>query len=84
MPRPLTVLRRPFPSLSTARARSSRSSPRFVTLDGIFYFWLFTNSVDQVNPDIVGGLIVEIADRTVDLSVSSKIAKMNKALSDAV
>ncbi|CDM37161.1 hypothetical protein DTO013E5_9472 [Penicillium roqueforti] len=40
--------------------------------------------ITKVNPDIVGGLIVEIADRTVDLSVSSKIAKMNKALSDAV
>jgi F-type H+-transporting ATPase subunit O len=38
----------------------------------------------QVNPDLVGGLVVEIGGRTVDLSVSSKIAKMNKALTDAV
>ena len=41
-------------------------------------------NVLQVNPDLVGGLVVEIGDRTVDLSVSSKIAKMNKALTDAL
>jgi F-type H+-transporting ATPase subunit O len=40
--------------------------------------------VTKVNPDLVGGLVVEIGDRTVDLSVSSKIAKMNKALTDAL
>jgi F-type H+-transporting ATPase subunit O len=39
---------------------------------------------NQVNPDIVGGLVVEIGDRTIDLSVSSKIAKMNKLLSDTL
>jgi F-type H+-transporting ATPase subunit O len=38
----------------------------------------------QVNPDVLGGLIVEIGDRTIDLSVSSKIAKMNKLLTDAL
>ncbi|KAL4933463.1 F1F0 ATP synthase subunit 5 [Aspergillus undulatus] len=40
--------------------------------------------VSQVKPDIVGGLVVEIGDRTIDLSVSSKIAKLNKALTDAL
>ncbi len=39
---------------------------------------------EQVNPDIIGGLIVEIGDRTIDLSVSSKISKMNKLLTDAL
>jgi F-type H+-transporting ATPase subunit O len=38
----------------------------------------------QVDPDIRGGLIVEIGDRTIDLSVSSKIAKMNKLLRDTL
>jgi F-type H+-transporting ATPase subunit O len=38
----------------------------------------------QVNPDIVGGLVVEIGGRTVDLSVSSKINKLNKALTDVL
>ncbi|CAG7983538.1 unnamed protein product [Penicillium salamii] len=41
-------------------------------------------TIIQVNPELVGGLVVEIGGRTVDLSVSSKIAKMNKALTDAL
>ncbi|WEW57172.1 ATP synthase F0 subcomplex subunit OSCP atp5 [Emydomyces testavorans] len=40
--------------------------------------------VTKINPDVVGGLVVEIGDRTIDLSVSSKIAKLNKALTDAL
>lgn len=42
------------------------------------------NGPSQVNPDIVGGLVVEVGDRTIDLSVSSKLAKMNKLLTDAL
>jgi F-type H+-transporting ATPase subunit O len=38
----------------------------------------------QVSPDILGGLIVEIGDRTIDYSVASKISKMNKMLTDVV
>jgi F0F1-type ATP synthase delta subunit len=38
--------------------------------------------VSKVNPEIRGGLIVEIGDRTIDLSVSAKMAKMNKLLRD--
>ncbi|KAJ4857510.1 ribose 5-phosphate isomerase A (phosphoriboisomerase a) domain-containing protein [Trichoderma breve] len=37
---------------------------------------------NAVNPEIVGGLIVEVGDRTIDLSVSARIAKMNKLLTD--
>lgn len=39
---------------------------------------------NRVNPDILGGLVVEVGDRTVDLSVSAKIAKLNKLLSDDI
>jgi F-type H+-transporting ATPase subunit O len=39
---------------------------------------------NDVNPDIVGGLVVEIGDRTIDLSVSARIAKMNKLLNDTL
>ncbi|KAL8282016.1 hypothetical protein RB601_000156 [Gaeumannomyces tritici] len=39
---------------------------------------------NKVNTDIIGGLVVEIGDRTIDLSVSSKIAKMNKLLTDTL
>ncbi|EEH23015.1 ATP synthase F1, delta subunit [Paracoccidioides brasiliensis Pb03] len=40
--------------------------------------------VPKINPDLVGGLVVEVGDRTVDLSVSSKIAKLNKVLTDTL
>ncbi|KAI2631707.1 OSCP-domain-containing protein [Xylaria nigripes] len=39
---------------------------------------------NEVNPDILGGLVVEIGDRTIDLSVASKLAKMNKLLTDTL
>lgn len=42
------------------------------------------DNISQVTPDIRGGLIVEIGDRTIDLSVSSKMAKMNKLLQEAL
>ncbi|RIA95516.1 ATP synthase delta subunit-domain-containing protein [Glomus cerebriforme] len=36
---------------------------------------------NKVNPSILGGLVVEIgSDKTIDLSVSSKLAKLNKLL----
>ncbi|CAG9938973.1 unnamed protein product [Clonostachys rosea f. rosea IK726] len=39
---------------------------------------------NSVNPEIVGGLVVEIGDRTIDLSVAARIAKMNKLLTDSL
>lgn len=39
---------------------------------------------NEVKPEIVGGLVVEIGDRTIDLSVSARIAKMNKLLTDSL
>ncbi|KAI9055880.1 hypothetical protein LZ554_000818 [Drepanopeziza brunnea f. sp. 'monogermtubi'] len=39
---------------------------------------------NKVDPDILGGLVVEIGDRTIDLSVSARIAKMNKLLTDTL
>lgn len=39
---------------------------------------------NDVNPEILGGLVVEVGDKTVDLSVSSKVAKLNSALSEAL
>jgi F-type H+-transporting ATPase subunit O len=41
-------------------------------------------TVTKVDPDMLGGLVVEIGERTIDLSVSSKIAKLNKMLTDIV
>lgn len=39
---------------------------------------------NKVDADIQGGLIVEVGDRTVDLSVASKVAKLNQALKEAI
>lgn len=38
----------------------------------------------KVDPKILGGVILEIGDKTVDLSVASCLAKINKALEDSV
>lgn len=35
---------------------------------------------NKVNETILGGLIVEIGDRTIDLSVQSRISKLNQLL----
>ncbi|KAL2912385.1 ATP synthase F0 subcomplex subunit OSCP atp5 [Polyrhizophydium stewartii] len=39
---------------------------------------------DLVDPEIIGGLVIEIGDKTIDLSVSSKVTKLNNLLSQAV
>ncbi|KAM6505464.1 ATP synthase F0 subcomplex subunit OSCP atp5 [Fusarium solani] len=39
---------------------------------------------NKVDPEIVGGLIVAVGDRTIDLSVCSRIAKMNKLLTGSL
>jgi len=38
----------------------------------------------KVNPELLGGLVVEIGERTIDLSVSSKINRLNKMLTETV
>ncbi|OMJ07999.1 ATP synthase subunit 5, mitochondrial [Smittium culicis] len=40
--------------------------------------------VNTVNPSIIGGMVVEFGDFTVDMSVSSKIAKLDKLLTDSI
>jgi F-type H+-transporting ATPase subunit O len=40
--------------------------------------------VTKVNPEILGGLIVEIGERTIDYSVAAKVSRLNKLLVDAV
>ncbi|AAS50301.1 AAL065Cp [Eremothecium gossypii ATCC 10895] len=37
-----------------------------------------------VKPEIQGGLIVEVADRTVDLSIASRISKLNQVLKESI
>jgi len=40
---------------------------------------------NKVNPSILGGLVIELGgDETIDLSAASKIAKLNKLLTDVI
>ncbi|CAN6603185.1 ATP synthase subunit 5, mitochondrial [Trichomonascus vanleenenianus] len=40
--------------------------------------------VNNVKPDILGGLVVEIGNETVDVSVSNQIGKLNKLLTETL
>ncbi|KAI9322860.1 OSCP/delta subunit of ATPase [Dichotomocladium elegans] len=39
---------------------------------------------NKVKADILGGILVEIGDKSIDLTVSSKVAKLNKLITDSV
>ncbi|ODQ66090.1 F-type H+-transporting ATPase oligomycin sensitivity conferral protein [Nadsonia fulvescens var. elongata DSM 6958] len=39
---------------------------------------------NKVNSDILGGLVVEIGDKTVDLSVQTKVTRLNQALNESI
>ncbi|KAI8393282.1 OSCP/delta subunit of ATPase [Radiomyces spectabilis] len=39
---------------------------------------------NKVRPDILGGLLVEIGDKSIDLTVSAKLSKLNKLVTDSV
>jgi len=39
---------------------------------------------NSVNPEILGGLVVEVGDKTVDLSVQAKVARLNQTLKEAL
>ncbi|KAF9356597.1 ATP synthase F0 subcomplex subunit OSCP atp5 [Mortierella sp. AD094] len=39
---------------------------------------------NKVNPSILGGLVVEFGDKTIDLSVSSKISKLNQLIQEGI
>jgi F-type H+-transporting ATPase subunit O len=38
----------------------------------------------QIDAEIIGGLVIEVGEKTLDLSISSKLTKMNNLLSQAV
>ncbi|CAE6458396.1 unnamed protein product [Rhizoctonia solani] len=40
--------------------------------------------INKVNPSILGGLLVDFGDKTIDLSVSSKVNKLNALLQQSV
>ena len=38
-------------------------------------------SVVQINPSVLGGVVVDFGDKTIDLSVASRVNKLNNLLS---
>lgn len=38
----------------------------------------------RIDPSIMGGMIVEIGDRSIDLSLASRVAKLNKLITESV
>jgi len=39
---------------------------------------------NKVNPSVLGGLVVDFGEKTIDLSVSSRISKLNNLLNESV
>lgn len=39
---------------------------------------------NEVDPSILGGLIVEVGEKSVDMSVQTKVTKLNKAISESI
>lgn len=39
---------------------------------------------NKVDPEILGGLVVDVADKTVDLSIASKVSRLNQALGESL
>ncbi|CAI5758499.1 unnamed protein product [Candida verbasci] len=37
---------------------------------------------NSVNPELLGGLVVEVGDRTLDVSIANKVSKLNKTLKE--
>ncbi|KAG2231883.1 OSCP/delta subunit of ATPase [Thamnidium elegans] len=39
---------------------------------------------NKVKPDILGGIMVEVGDKSIDLTVSAKLSKLNKLITDSI
>ncbi|KAJ2160045.1 ATP synthase F0 subcomplex subunit OSCP atp5 [Coemansia sp. RSA 552] len=55
-----------------------------VTKGGLIKDFKEVNVVNKVNPSILGGMVVEFGDYTIDMSVSSRVAKLEKLLTDSI
>ncbi|KAI9468802.1 ATP synthase F0 subcomplex subunit OSCP atp5 [Coemansia sp. RSA 989] len=55
-----------------------------LTKGGLIKNFKEVNVVNKVNPNIMGGMIVEFGDYTIDMSVSSRLAKIEKLLTDSI
>ncbi|KAI8853132.1 OSCP/delta subunit of ATPase [Chytridium lagenaria] len=42
------------------------------------------NLTNKVDPSILGGLVIEVGDKTIDLSVSAKVTKLDRILKESI
>ncbi|KAJ1725008.1 ATP synthase F0 subcomplex subunit OSCP atp5 [Coemansia erecta] len=55
-----------------------------LTKGGMIKDFKEVNVVNKVNPSLLGGMVVEFGDYTIDMSVSSRLAKLEKLLTDSI
>ncbi|KAJ1953945.1 F1 complex, OSCP/delta subunit of ATPase [Linderina pennispora] len=55
-----------------------------LTKGGLIKNFKEVNVVNKVNPSLMGGMVVEFGDFTIDMSVSSRLAKLEKLLTDSI
>ncbi|KAJ2778888.1 ATP synthase F0 subcomplex subunit OSCP atp5 [Coemansia interrupta] len=55
-----------------------------LTKGGLIKDFKEVNVVNKVNPSLLGGMVVEFGDYTIDMSVSSRLAKLEKLLTDSI
>ncbi|KAJ1950822.1 ATP synthase F0 subcomplex subunit OSCP atp5 [Linderina macrospora] len=55
-----------------------------LTKGGLIKDFKEVNVVNKVNPSLMGGMVVEFGDFTIDMSVSSRLAKLEKLLTDSI
>lgn len=70
---------KPLDSKILKRLQAAIGKSSFITDEGKT---LKLNNI--VNPEVLGGLVVEVGDKTVDLSISAKVARLNNSLSEAL
>ncbi|KAJ2823006.1 ATP synthase F0 subcomplex subunit OSCP atp5 [Coemansia erecta] len=55
-----------------------------LTKGGLIKDFKEINVVNKVNPSILGGMVVEFGDYTIDMSVSGRLAKIEKLMTDSI
>lgn len=70
---------KPLDSKILRRLQAAIGKSSFITDEGKT---LKLNNI--VNPEVLGGLVVEVGDKTVDLSIAAKVARLNNSLSEAL
>ncbi|KAJ2556824.1 ATP synthase F0 subcomplex subunit OSCP atp5, partial [Coemansia sp. RSA 1933] len=55
-----------------------------LTKGGLIKDFKEVNVINKTNPSILGGMVVEFGDYTIDMSASSRLAKLEKLLTDSI